>query len=106
MYRKAFHMAALVTAMLLIGCNQQKAANPNVIETKLADGRVLRYTKQELAEAQSWGYSRAYYETALSQGQTHGAIIEYAKKGYWNRVHPGTTPPPDVTPPPQMGVTN
>ena len=60
MYRKAFHIVALLAAMLLSGCNQQKPANPNVIETKLADGRVLQYTKQELAEAQSWGYSKPY----------------------------------------------
>lgn len=106
MYHKAFHIVALLAAMLLGGCNQQKPTNPNVIETKLADGRLLQYTKQELAEAQSWGYSKANYETALSQGQTHGSIIEYARKAYWNRVHPGTSPPPDLTPPPQMGVTN
>jgi hypothetical protein len=106
MYRKSFHLLALVLAALISGCNQQKPPDPNLIETKLADGRVLQYTKQQLAEANSWGYSRSDYETALSQGQTHGAIIEYAKGEYWNRVHPGVSPPPDITPPVEMRVTN
>jgi hypothetical protein len=106
MVQKRFRILAIVVVALISACNQQKAPDSNVIETKLADGRLLQYTKQQLAEANSWGYSKADYETALNQGQTHGAIIEYLKTEYWNRVHPGTSPPPDVTPPPEMKVTN
>lgn len=84
------------------GCNQQKP-DPNIIETKLADGRVLHYTKQQLAEAQSWGVSKADYDTNLSVGETHGSMIGRIKQEYWNRNHPGT-PPPDMTPPPEWKV--
>jgi len=90
--------------MLSDGCNQQKP-DPNIIETKLADGRVLHYTKQQLAEAQRWGLPKAGYDTELSTGMTHDAIIEEIKQEYWRRNHPGT-PPPDITPPPEWKVNN
>jgi hypothetical protein len=97
----------VAAALLMVagGCSQQKP-DSNVIETKLADGRVLHYTKQQLAEAQSWGFPKADYDTALNMGETHGAIIERMKEEYWNRKHPGTTPPPDITPPPEWKVNN
>ena len=93
-------LTGVVVAVLVVagGCNQQKP-DPNIIETKLADGRVLHYTKQQLEEAQSWGISKAGYDTALSMGETHDAIIEDRKELYWYHditPHPGT-PPPDVT---------
>ena len=53
---RLFRTALLVVLLVFgVGCNQQKAPapDPNIIETKLADGRVLHYTKQQLAEAQS-----------------------------------------------------
>jgi hypothetical protein len=104
--RQRILVSGVAAALLMVGagCNQQKP-DPNIIETKLADGRVLHYTKQQLAEAQSWGLSKDDYDTNLSMGQTHGEIIKGRKEGYWNADHPGT-PPPDITPPPEWKVNN
>ena len=101
LFEKRLMAVSISVALLASGCNREQPRDPNVIETKLADGRVLHYTRQELDEAQSWGYTKAKYESALSMGQTHGALIEYSKQLYWHKDHPGT-PPPGITPPPAM----
>jgi hypothetical protein len=107
----------LGVALLASGCNQQKPIvvtvnppatptptppDPNVIETKLADGRVLHYTRQQLAEAKTWGYSQATYESSIAGGVTHDALIESAKMQYWDRAHGEGVPTPaeGITPPP------
>ena len=93
--------------LLLSGCNQQKA-DPNVIETKLADGRVLHYTRQQLAEANSWGITQAAYESELAVGHTHGAIIQDSMEYYRVRLRGMGVQVPQgaITPPPEMRVTN
>jgi hypothetical protein len=77
--------------------------DPNVIETKLADGRVLHYTKQQLDEVKSWGHTKDEYDSALAQGHTHGELIETMKHYYWVKSH-GALPTPagGITPPPEM----
>lgn len=101
-----------VSLALLAGCGQQKPApvaqsapperDPNLIETKLADGRVLQYTRQQLEEAKSWGFSKDVYESNLAAGYTHGALIETTKRHYWERAHGVGFPTPagGITPPP------
>lgn len=105
-------------ALLVSSCNQQKPIvvtvnppatptppDPNVIETKLADGRVLHYTRQQLEEAETWGYTQAAYESALAFGYTHEALIEMSKRQYWARAHGEGFPTPagGITPPPRAG---
>ena len=102
-----------VSLALFAGCGQQKpvssaqpqrsARDPNLIETKLADGRVLQYTKQQLEEAKSWGFTKDVYESALAQGHTHGELIETTKRHYWERAHGVgfATPASGITPPPE-----
>jgi hypothetical protein len=103
-------LAVLGMALLLVmsGCNQEKPRDPNLIETKLADGRALEYTKQQLSEAQSWGYTKDAYDAALAQGHTHGELIEITKRHYWERAHGAGFPTPQegITPPPEMRVTH
>lgn len=102
-----------VSLALLAGCGQQKPVpsaqsqaperDPNLIETKLADGRVVQYTKQQLEEAKSWGFTKDVYESALAQGHTHGELIETTKRHYWERTHGVGFPTPvsGITPPPE-----
>ena len=103
-------VAIVVSVMVLLsGCGQQKPVppnaaerDPNLIETKLADGRVLQYTRQQLEEAKSWGFSKDVYESNLAAGYTHGALMEVTKRHYWERAHGVGAPTPagGITPPP------
>jgi hypothetical protein len=103
-----------VSLVLLAGCGQQKPVpsaqsqaperDPNLIETKLADGRMLQYTKQQLDEANSWGCPKGMYESELAHGSTHAEIIDYRKRHYWEKLHGTGAPMPaaGVTPPSEM----
>jgi hypothetical protein len=105
MFEKLVAIVGMAAALLVGGCNQ-KPPDPNVIETKLADGRVLHYSKQELDEAKSWGMTKPVYDSELATGHTHGELIESAREYY--RVHARSVgypiPAGDITPPPGMRV--
>jgi len=99
---------------LLAGCGQQKPVptaqsqtperDPNLIETRLSDGRVIQYTKQQLEEAKSWGFTKDVYESNLAAGYTHSALIETTKRNYWEQAHGVGLPTPagGITPPPSV----
>jgi hypothetical protein len=101
-------LLGIAMCLLVSGCNREKPLDPGVIETKLADGRVLHYTTQQLEEAKSWGYSKPAYDSALGSGHTHGELMEISWRHYWERAHGVGYPTPaaGVSPPPEMRVTN
>jgi len=111
---KSFSKRCMVIGLslaLLAGCGQQKrlssaqpqpsTRDPSLIETKLADGRVLQYTKQQLEEAKNWGFTKDVYESNLAAGYTHSALIETTKRNYWEQAHGVGFPTPagGITPP-------
>src|SRR6266436_7910413 len=104
--KKRVVVFGMFVALMASGCNREQPRDPNVIETKLADGRVLHYTKQELDEAQSWGYTKPAYDSAVASGHTHGELIENCRRHYWERAYGVGYPTPAVgiTPPPEMSV--
>jgi hypothetical protein len=106
--KKRVVVFCMFVALMTSGCKREQPRDPNSIETKLADGRVLEYTKQQLSEVQSWGYTKDAYDAALAQGHTHGELMEITKRHYWERAHGVGYPTPakGVTPPPEMRVTN
>jgi hypothetical protein len=82
----------MLAVIALAGCDQKKSADPNMIETKLSDGRTLHYTREQLKEAEKFNYSRGNYEADLAAGLTHDAIIKRLKEFQSTRLVPGETP--------------
>jgi hypothetical protein len=89
----------MLAAIALAGCDKKKSADPNMIETKLSDGRTLHYTAEQLNEAEKFNYSRENYETDLAAGLTHDAIIKRLKEFQSTRLLPGETPQATATSP-------
>jgi hypothetical protein len=89
----------MLAAIALAACDQKKPADPNMIETKLSDGRTLHYTREQLKEAEKFNYSRENYESDLAAGLTHDAIVKRLKEFQSTRLLPGETPQETATSP-------
>ena len=72
--------------LLVSGCNREKPRDPGVIETKLADGRELHYTTQQLDEAKRRVYNKTDYDSALGSGHTWG-VDGNRRRHYWEQAH-------------------